>query len=84
MTKFLKDLMKVSLAGMIAIDLQKAFHTIYHETLLSKLPLLGFSEAKLKKLCVSHLPHVKNKVHPAGRNFFFFCGNTVNQLRKPF
>ena len=41
--KILKGLDEGLLTGMISIDLQKAFDTIDHEILLSKMPLLGFS-----------------------------------------
>ena len=44
MTKFFyHSFVKGLLTGMIAIDLQKAFYIIDHEILLSKMPLLGFS-----------------------------------------
>ena len=39
------------LTGMITIDLQKAFDTIDHEILLSKMPLLGVSNNTLEWFC---------------------------------
>ena len=37
--------------GLIAIDLQKAFDTIDHESLLSKMPFLGFSNNTIEWFC---------------------------------
>ena len=49
--KALKGFDEGLLTGMIAIDLQKAFHTIYHEILLSKMTHLGFSNNTIEWFC---------------------------------
>ena len=49
--KILKGFDEGLLTGMIAIDLQKAFDTIDHEILLSKMPLLGFSNNAIEWFC---------------------------------
>ena len=47
-------------AGMILINLQKAFDTVNHITLLKKMKFMGFSE-KTTKWFKSYLPNRKTK-----------------------
>ena len=46
--KILKGFDEGLFTGMILIDLQKAFDTIYHEILLQKLKVIRFSESTIK------------------------------------
>ena len=67
--KILKGFDKGLMTGMILIDLQKAFDTIYHDVLLQKLYAIGFSK------------HIVNwfKSFLSNRSFLVNLGNNFSQ-----
>ena len=75
--KILKGFDEGLLTGMVAIDLQKAFDTIDHEILLSKMPLLGFSNNAIEWF----RSYLSNRTFHVSLNSYVICRE--NYLRRP-